>query len=65
MPPAPAAVSDPGEGGVVGAWRTRSPDGSTPTSRQNCSTLGWYASRVVARVRKALVAERILATAAC
>ena len=46
LPPAPAAVSDPGEGGVAGGWRTRSPDGSTPTSRQNCSTLGWYASRV-------------------
>ena len=39
-------LSDPGEGGVDGGWRTRSPDGSTPTSRQNCSTLGWYASRV-------------------
>ena len=46
-----------------GGWRTRSPDGSTPTSCQNRSTLGWYASRVIALVRKAVVAACILATA--
>ena len=45
-PTVPPAAPDPGDGGVGGGWRTRSPDGSTPTSRQNRSTLGWYASRV-------------------